>query len=418
MFLFPARTCRPGWRRLNLTPFLLLACLTTSLALLLPSEPIGGQDAVPSSDADSFATAIQTVLAVKPEGGGHVEAMAAINRLADSQGAALLPVLQAMGDASPLAKNWLRGLAAELLEQQTASAGQLPLAELEKFFADRSNDPDARYLVYRWLTSDDSARREAILETASDDPSLPLRYLANERLIQLADEAGEAGDEQKKSLYSRVLADARNPDQLQRVAKELQSLGREVDLASELGMFTSWYLTGPFDNTDGAGFDPPAGPEESLLKGGAERFDPEQAFAGKAGQVGWQKHVSQDPMGLVDLNAIFDNAKDATTYAYCVFEAKQATEVEARLGSINANKVWVNGQLVTANEVYHAGSRIDQYVANCQLRPGTNWVLIKICQNAQTESWAQDWQFQFRITDAMGKPSAVAPQLFTTEGAQ
>jgi len=30
--------------------------------------------------------------------------------------------------------------------------------------------------------------------------------------------------------------------------------------------------------------------------------------------------------------------------------------------------------------------------------------LVKVCQNNQAESWAQDFQFQFRITDSMGKP--------------
>jgi hypothetical protein len=74
-----------------------------------------------------------------------------------------------------------------------------------------------------------------------------------------------------------------------------------------------------------------------------------------------------------------------------------------RLGCINANKVWVNGKEVMATEVYHSGSMLDQYIAKCELKKGTNRVLLKICQNEQTESWAQDWQFQFRLTDLTGK---------------
>jgi hypothetical protein len=56
-----------------------------------------------------------------------------------------------------------------------------------------------------------------------------------------------------------------------------------------------------------------------------------------------------------------------------------------------------------ANEVYHSGAMIDQYIGNFQLKKGINRILLKICQNEQEESWAQDWQFQFRITDLTGK---------------
>ena len=56
-----------------------------------------------------------------------------------------------------------------------------------------------------------------------------------------------------------------------------------------------------------------------------------------------------------------------------------------------------------ANEVYHSGNMLDQYVAPCELRQGTNQILLKICQNEQEESWAQEWEFQFRLTDPSGK---------------
>jgi hypothetical protein len=36
------------------------------------------------------------------------------------------------------------------------------------------------------------------------------------------------------------------------------------------------------------------------------------------------------------------------------------------------------------------------------LRRGKNAILIKVCQNEQTEDWAQRWQFQFRVCDASG----------------
>ena len=56
-----------------------------------------------------------------------------------------------------------------------------------------------------------------------------------------------------------------------------------------------------------------------------------------------------------------------------------------------------------ATEVYHSGSMLDQYIAPFELKKGTNTILLKICQNEQEESWAQRWEFQFRITDPTGK---------------
>ncbi|MEL6898906.1 MAG: hypothetical protein AAFP90_22630, partial [Planctomycetota bacterium] len=84
-----------------------------------------------------------------------------------------------------------------------------------------------------------------------------------------------------------------------------------------------------------------------------------------------------------------------------------AGAAQTRIGSATANKVWVNQQATTANEVYHSGSRIDQYIGDCQLKPGRNSVLIKTFQNAQTQPWAQVWDFQFRFTKPDGTPIRV-----------
>jgi len=315
----------------------------------------------------------------------------------------LSEVLTEMSEAKPLAKNWLMGLAGTLRARLARRDADALSTQLEAMLDDRDSDPDARYLVFRWLTENDEQRRSAILARSSDDPSLPLRYLANEQLMERAEAARQERPEQARALFAQVLSNSRNPEQLRAAANALAELGREVDLAAELGMFSRWYLVAPFDNTDGSGFDEPVGPEKTLA-GGEDTISVGAEYSGKGTRVAWRSHASDDPMGMVDLNPIYDNAKDATAYAYCEFTAESATEAEARLGCICANKVWVNGDLVIANEVYHAGSRIDQYVGPCQLRAGKNSVLVKICQNAQTESWAQDWEFQFRITDATGKP--------------
>jgi hypothetical protein len=73
-----------------------------------------------------------------------------------------------------------------------------------------------------------------------------------------------------------------------------------------------------------------------------------------------------------------------------------------RLQTTAANKIWLNGQQLAQNKIYHAGSKMDQYIAHGTLTPGRNVILLKICQNAMKEDWAQDWEFQFRVCDASG----------------
>ena len=73
-----------------------------------------------------------------------------------------------------------------------------------------------------------------------------------------------------------------------------------------------------------------------------------------------------------------------------------------RLGCINAHKVWVNGELAGTNHVYHTGMEIDQYKFSVKLKAGLNTILLKVCQNEQTEPWAQRWQFQLRVCDDLG----------------
>ncbi|WDQ19020.1 hypothetical protein [Rhodopirellula sp. P2] len=51
-------------------------------------------------------------------------------------------------------------------------------ADLLTFFNDRTQDGDARHLVYRHLIDRDPERLETLLEQAVDDPFIPLRYLA------------------------------------------------------------------------------------------------------------------------------------------------------------------------------------------------------------------------------------------------
>ncbi len=89
-------------------------------------------------------------------------------------------------------------------------------------------------------------------------------------------------------------------------------------------------------------------------------------------------------------------------YAYAEFKSDRRQPVELRIGSDNAFQLWLNGKRISDVEIYHAFTSFDQYVARGVLEPGVNRILLKLCQNEQTEEWAGDWKFQLRACDATG----------------
>ena len=183
--------------------------------------------------------------------------------------------------------------------------------------------------------------------------------------------------------------------QVKAIAKQLRGLGREVDLPRRFGFLMRWQVIGPFDNTGREGFDKPYPPEEAV--------DLAETYGAKGDQkVQWQQLATSDEFGMVDLNKPFGMLKEVVGYAFTNFESDADRSVELRLGCQNAWKVWVNGKLLFAREEYHRGARIDQYRIPAQLRAGNNTILIKLCQNEQTEEWTVPWQFQMRVCDSAG----------------
>ena len=76
--------------------------------------------------------------------------------------------------------------------------------------------------------------------------------------------------------------------------------------------------------------------------------------------------------------------------------------VEIRAGSNNAVRIYLNGKEIFFREEYHHGMQMDQHVGRAMLKAGRNEVLVKVCQNEQTDAWAQQWSFQLRICDSLG----------------
>jgi hypothetical protein len=338
---------------------------------------------------------VATIKAVGPEGAGNAAAREAWRKLSAADTSALPAILAALDDAGPLAANWLRASFDAIAERQIRQGCKLPAAALEKFAVDTSHTNRARRLAFDWLCRADATAADRLIPTMLDDPSVEFRRDAVARLLAAAELLEAAGNaENAAGTYRKALSSARDLDQVQQIVKKVETFGDKIDVPAHFGYLLKWKLIGPFDNASEGGFDVAYPPEKSV--------DFAAEYQGKSGPVKWIDHVTDEPYGKVDLNKALIKGNSLVGYAAAEFLAEKARSIELRLQTTNANKIWLNGAPLSQNKVYHAGSKMDQYIGYGKLKPGRNIILLKICQNEQPESWAQDWDFQCRVCDATG----------------
>jgi hypothetical protein len=350
--------------------------------------------------APDLAAALEDLRAVAAGGRSNGRAAVAWKTVAATPAADLPRVLAAMDGANDYALNWLRTAAETALQRGVAAGDPPPLAELRAFLRDTAHHPRARHLAFEWIRRAAPATAAELVDGFLEDPANGLRREAVAHRIALASAKAGADKPGAVAGLRSALSHAREADQIEDIAKRLDALGDKVDLAAVFGWITRWKLIGPIDNAGGAGFDRPYPPETG--------FDPAAEIDGKSGKVRWLDHETRDPYGLVDFNGPFKPLKGVAGYAAAEFLAPKARRAEIRLGTKNGWKIWLNGRPVFGRDEYHRNMEIDQYRLPVELVAGRNVILVKCCQNEQTEEWTKEWEFQLRVTDEQGTPIASA----------
>ena len=183
-----------------------------------------------------------------------------------------------------------------------------------------------------------------------------------------------------------------------RAARQLAALGERVDPAAHLGLVVDWWLVGPFDAPDFSGFDARFGPEEGV--------DLKARYVGQEGrEIGWVRHRTDDPLGLVNLVQALAPAKEAVGYAYARLDSPAAVDCQLRLGADDNATVWLNGQRVFGRKQWLNGIRLDRFSVNVRLVRGANDLLVKVCQGPQhiDPQVPNNWSLQLRFCDASGR---------------
>ncbi len=349
------------------------------------AESVHAADA-PAGVAEAVAAAVR--LATAGPTGGQAGLAADADLVAAMEPAMLVPCLAAFAEATPAGVNWLSSGLDRAVEQL---GERVPLDELTAFVADAGRPARGRVLAERWLRSRAPEQAAALLDSMLSDPALPLRRAAIEkRLAAVAD----AAEPEQLAVHREMLTAARDVDQVQAIAAWLREHGDAVDVSEVLGFVKQWRVSEAFDNVGGIGF--------------AAVYPPEEAAAAPDA-ADWKAVAAEGDGGEVDLNAAIGTRKGVVAYAVAEVDMPRGRTAEVRIGSPCAVVVWVNGEKVIDREIYHASEAIDQYVGEATFRAGTNTVLVKCCQNEQTESWAADWKFQLRICDPLGTPLGVQP---------
>jgi hypothetical protein len=352
--------------------------------------------ATPFAAAADPGPLLARIKAVGPEGEGNTEAGRAWRDLVALGPDALPAILTAFEGADDRAANWLRAAVDAVAEREVNAGRALPADKLEAFVKETKRAPAARRLAYEWLARTDRTTPERLLPEMLNDPSVELRRDAVAVVLKEAREKLEKKDRDgAKAAYKKALGGARDQDQVEAVAKALKDLGEPVDIAAHFGFVRTWQLIGPFDSTGGKGYAAVFEPEKKVDLGAA--------LVGKGGnEVRWAARTTDDPYGNVDLNKAIGKHMGAAGYAFAELESPAERPVEVRAATKNAVKVFVNGECVYAKEEYHHGKYLDQHVARVRLHKGRNTLLLKVCQNEQTDTWAQEWDFQVRVCDSVG----------------
>jgi CubicO group peptidase (beta-lactamase class C family) len=169
-----------------------------------------------------------------------------------------------------------------------------------------------------------------------------------------------------------------------------------------------WLLLGPIPATEGdekaqladarkSGF------EFDLLEaaGGEAKVEPksDQKVESRGGDYTWRLHTSA--ADIVDLIEIYGQRDFVVAYAAATVESPEEQTQFVGLGSDDAVRVWLNGEMVHENATPRALS-IDDDVFRVKLKKGTNRLLIKVVNDQQA------WSFALRFLS----PKTMAARMF------
>jgi hypothetical protein len=163
--------------------------------------------------------------------------------------------------------------------------------------------------------------------------------------------------------------------------------GVDVEARQEFSVMPYSFI-GPFSNVDRKGFDAVYAPENEI--------DLQKTYATEEGTSGWRTGTPA-ANGFFDFTGRFSKRDWVLAYAATFVHSSREQKASLSCGSDDGIKVWVNGDLVVANDTYR-GAAPGQEEASISLRKGWNTILLKITQGGG------GWGFYLSVLGPGGEP--------------
>src|SRR5262249_54376455 len=152
---------------------------------------------------------------------------------------ALPDILAAFDDADATAVNWLRAAVETVADRARRTGKEIPAERIEAFLRDTRRSGQARFLAFEVLNGVDNKTADRLLPGFLNDPGQELRRAAVARALEEAEKLDEKTDKPAVvAAYKKLLAAARDNDQVQTIALRLGGLGAPVDLKKHQGFIT------------------------------------------------------------------------------------------------------------------------------------------------------------------------------------
>jgi len=173
-----------------------------------------------------------------------------------------------------------------------------------------------------------------------------------------------------------------------RIIPDLQDAGLRTAVLEKLGYIVEWRLLGPVPWSAGVGS------IGSAYRAGkpVDRAGP-NTIDGKVYE--WKDYTGTHPK--IDLDRILGHVDRISAYAYAEFTLDEPRDLLLKVGSDDAVKCWLNGELVGGFNGAR-GWRADDTVLEVKGRKGRNTLLLQVIDHGGP------WAFSARVLDREGMP--------------
>jgi alpha-galactosidase len=227
-------------------------------------------------------------------------------------------------------------------------------------------------------------RRDAVYQAAMFDP-LTAATLPLDKIVEMCDELIAAHGFEKDGGFlpnldaKKTLVPTSGKTFGKVNPKDLRKSWDDAQLKAGEDFILDWQIIGPFKSgqTGEISLDFKTPVEDAFLKKSDGTIDTAASYNSAETSLKWKKAIASKKSGLVNCTKELGQVEWCVAYGYAEIESIHARDTVLRCGSDDGIKIWLNGQVVHANQVMRAYDP-NSDSAPIQLKSGINRIFIKL----------------------------------------